>query len=193
MFGHNRADVSAWAKSRLPFFWKSRAAIFLAIVSLALVLLFHNVVEMLVVMALFIGLGIMSLMYNRWIKVSLGFELIMLGTVVTGLVYGRVPAVVVGAVALFVSEVITDRFTYSTFISFIGIFAVAMAIPFFQGTGITWAGIWMTLLYDAIIGPGYIIVGSSPWRTLLFVVTHILFNIWVFMFVAPLVLRIVGG
>ncbi len=192
MLGYNRADISEWAKSRLPFFWKKRAAILLSAVSLILVLIFHDVVEMLAVMALFIVLGIASMMYNRWVKVSLGFELIMLGTVVTGLVYGRIPALVVGVVALFVSEVITDRFTYSTFVSFIGIFAVAMAIPVFQGTGITWVGIWMVLLYDAIIGPGYILVGSSPWRTLLFVVTHILFNIWVFVFVAPLVLRIVG-
>ncbi len=192
MFGYGRKEVKAWAKSRIPLLWEMRVAVVLAIATFVILLLFRSFVEMLVVMAFFIFLGVMSMMYNRWVKVSLGFELIMLGTVITGLVYGRVPALVVGAVALFFSEVITDRFTYSTFVSFIGISAVAMAVPLVAGISVAWAGIWMTLLYDAIIGPGYVLMGSSPWRTLLFVVTHIMFNIWVFAFIAPFVFRIVG-
>ncbi len=193
MLGYDRSEVKAWAKSRIPFFWKKRVSIALAIASLALLFLFRNLVEMLAVMALFIALGIASMMYNRWIKISLGVELIMLGTVITGLVYGNLPALVVGVVSLFFAEVITDRFTYSTFVSFMGIFAVSMAAPMIGSVGVTWAGIWMTVLYDAIIGPGYIIMGSSLLRTSLFVVTHTLFNIWVFVFVAPWVFRLAGG
>ncbi len=193
MLGYDRAAIKAWAKSQFPFFWKKRVSVALVIVSIILLFFFRNFVEMLVVMAFFIALGIASMMYNRWIKISLGIEFIMMGTVITGLVYGKVPAVIVGLVSLFFAEVITNRFTYSTFVSFLGIFAVSMATPMLQGISITWAGIWMTLLYDAVIGPGYILMGSSIWRTLLFVVTHILFNIWVFVFIAPLVFRLAGG
>ncbi len=193
MFGYNRKELRALAKSQLPFLWKKRFFIALVISSAALLFLFRNFVEMLAVMAFFIALGVASMMYNRWIKISLGIEFIMLGTVITGLVYGKFPALVVGLVSLFFAEVITDRFTYSTFVSFVGIFAVSMVTPMLDGISITWVGIWMTLLYDAVIGPGYIIVGSSVWRTLLFVVTHILFNIWVFVFAAPWVFRLAGG
>ncbi len=193
MFGWDRAEVKAWAKSRLPFFWKKRFSIALVIASAAVLFLFRNFIEMLAVMALFIAFGIASMMYNRWVKISLGIEFILLGTVITGLVYGKFPALIVGMVSLFFAEVITDRFTYSTFVSFAGIFAVSMVAPMLDGISVTWAGIWMTVLYDAIIGPGYIIMGSSLWRTLLFVVTHILFNIWAFVFIAPLVLRLAGG
>lgn len=192
MFGYSRKDVKVWAKSRIPFFWERRVAVVLAVAAVVILLLFRSFVEMLAVMALFIALGIMSMMYNRWVKVSLGVELILLGTVITALVYGRVPSLIVGIVSLFFAEVFTDRFTYSTFVSFIGIFAVSMAAPLLQGIGITSVGILMTVLYDAVIGPGYVLMGSSPWRTLLFVATHLLFNIWAFAFIAPFVFRILG-
>ncbi len=193
MFGFDRSAVNAWAKSRLPFFWKKRFSIALVIAAVVVLFFFRNFVEMLVVMAFFTALGIASMAYNRWIKISLGVELILLGTVIVGLVYGKFPALIVGVVSLFFAEVISDRFTYSTFVSFAGIFAVSMVTPMLHGMGITSVGIWMTVLYDAIIGPGYVLMGSSSWRTLLFVVTHILFNIWVFVFMAPWVFRLAGG
>ncbi len=190
MFKYNRKYLSDLATSKLPFLWEKRIAIVLVIAAVFLLYLFRNVIEVLVVMAIFIAIGIVSMMYNRWIKVSFGFELIMLGIVITAMVYGRIPALVVGIVALFFAEVLTDRFTYSTFISFIGVFVIAMVAPIFQNTSITWVGIWMTLLYDAIILPGYILLGSSIWRSSVFFITHILFNVWVFMFIAPGVFRL---
>jgi hypothetical protein len=192
MVTYKRSRIRAWAKSKIPFLWEKRLGIASAIIGLVLLFLFRDVIQMLVVMAAFIILGVASLIYNRWIKLSLGFELIMLGIVVTGMAYGRWQAFVVGFIALFFAEVITNRFTYSTFISFIGIFIVSMTIPLFQNTGVTWVGICMTLIYDAIIGPGYILMGSSPWRTLLFVATHAIFNIWVFIFIAPWVFRLLA-
>jgi len=147
---------------------------------------------MLTVMALFIIIGILSMMYNRWIKVSLGVELIMVGTVLTAVAYGRFPAIIVGFVALFFAEMLSDRFTYSTFISFIGLFVVAMVVPLFGSSSITAIGIWMTLMYDIIILPGYVLLGSSPWRSLLFFVTHIMFNAWVFIVIAPRILPLLN-
>ena len=182
---YDRSAVKGWAKSQIPLFWERRLFIAVGVAAFLLLYFFRGVVEVFAVMAAFIVLGVASLMYNRWIKVSLGFELVMLGTVVTGVLYGRLPAFVVGFVGLFLAEVLTDRFTYSTFISFIGIFAVAMVVPSFEPFSVTSAGIWMTLLYDAIILPGYMIMGSSPARSFLFFVTHVAFNVWVFAVFAP--------
>src|SRR3989338_1614019 len=192
MVKYNRRRVKAWAKSKVPFLIEKRLSIAFVVLAMLLLYIFRDVIQMVAVMAAFIILGIFSLIYNRWIKLSLGAELVMLGTVVTGLVYGRWQALIVGVVALFFAEVITDRFTYSTFVSFIGIFVVAMVAPMLQNVGITSAGILMTILYDVIIAPGYLLMGSSPLRTTLFVATHILFNIWMFMFIAPFVFRLVA-
>lgn len=185
MFKYNRKELKTWAKSKIPILWEKRLGIALALGAMLLLMSLYDFVQMLVMMAVFIALGILSLMYNRWIKVSLGVELILLGTVLATVLYGKTSGLIVGTVSLFLAEVMTDRFTYSTFISFIGIFTVVMVVPLLGEMSVTWKGIWMTVLYDAVIGPGYILVGSSPWRTLLFVVTHIMFNIWVFAFIAP--------
>ena len=190
MFRYSRREVKSWAKSRIPLIWRKRYTIAAAAAALILLYLFSSFVKMILVMAVFILLGVVSLIYNRWIKTSLGVELIMLGVVISSVEYGFFPGVVVGFVALFFAEIITDRFTYSTFVSFIGIAAVSLAAPWIDA-GITWTGIFMTILYDAVIAPGYLIMGSSPWRTLVFVTTHVLFNAWVFFFIAPFALELV--
>jgi hypothetical protein len=189
MVSYDRKQLKSWAKSKIPFLVEKRIMIAAAIVTLALLFVFSDVIQAIFVMALFIVLGFASMMYNRWIKVSLGVELIMLGTVITAAIYGSFPAIIVGFTALFAAEVFTNRFTYSTFISFVGLFIVAILVPTFETTSITWIGIWMTILYDAIILPGYLVLGSSPLRSILFLVTHLMFNIWLFIFVAPFVFR----
>ena len=191
MVKYNRKQLKSWANSKIPFLVEKRIMIVTALVALVLLFVFRDIFQAILVMTLFIIIGFASMMYNRWIKVSLGFELIMLGTVLTAAVYGSLPAIIVGFVALFAAEVFTNRFTYLTFMSFIGLFVVAMVVPSFHTTSITLIGIWMTIMYDALILPGYLLLGSSPWRTLLFLVTHLLFNVWLFIFVAPFVFRLI--
>ena len=187
---YDRRGIESWAKSPIPFIWEKRIAIAFIIVAVIFILFFWDFVKTLLVMGVFIVIGVASLIYNRWIKVSLGFELVMLGVVITGMLYGRVEALIVGFVALFFAEMLTNRFTHSTFVSFIGIFVVAMVVPSFADDPIRWVGIGMTVLYDAIILPGYLVLGSSPGRSFLFLATHILFNFWIFWTVAPVVLSI---
>ncbi|MBI2664238.1 hypothetical protein HYX10_02745 [Candidatus Woesearchaeota archaeon] len=191
MLKYDRRIIKAWAKSKFPFLIEKRISIALAIAALLLVFLFKDFFQAIAVMAAFIVIGIFSMIYNRWIKVSLGFELIMLGMVLTSVLYGRLPGFIVGALALFLAEMITDRFTYSTSVSFLGVLAVTMVAPSLN-LSITWVGIWMTVLYDAVILPGYILLGSSVWRSLLFAATHILFNIWIFVFVAPYIFSLLS-
>ena len=187
---YDRKGIKSWAKSQIPFFWEMRIIITVGVLSAILLFFFHRIVEMLLVMAGFIVLGVASMMYNRWIRVSLGFELIMFGVVITGMLYGWLQALIVGFIALFFAEVLTNRFTYSTFVSFIGMFVIALVVPSFAGNNVAWVGIGMTLLYDLIILPGYILLGSSPGRSLLFFATHILFNAWIFLTVAPPVMSV---
>ena len=187
---YDRRDVKSWAKSPIPFIWEKRIMIAFIILAVIFTFFFWTFVKTLLVMGVFIVIGVASLMYNRWVKVSLGFELIMFGVVITGMLYGSVEALVVGFVALFFAEVLTNRFNHATFVSFIGMFAVAMVVPSFEGDPVRWVGIGMTLLYDAIILPGYLILGSSPGRSFLFLGTHLMFNFWIFWTVAPVVMPI---
>ncbi|MBI2143895.1 hypothetical protein HYU17_01955 [Candidatus Woesearchaeota archaeon] len=196
-------DLVAWAHSKVPglenlasfirFLIERRLIALFMLAALVLLFFFWNYIKVIIVMVFFIAIGTVSMLYNRWIKVSLGVELIMVGLVVTSVSFGRLPGLVVGLVGLFLAEVLSERFTYSTFVSFIGIAVVGLAAPniFHQADSITSTGIIMTIIYDAIIAPGYILLGSNAGRTALFIVTHIIFNIWAFSFIAPAVYGIV--
>src|SRR3989338_407489 len=196
MDSRRKNDVASWAHSKIPgfenfaalvrFLFEKRLIILLALAAAVLLFFFWSYVKMLVVMAMFIAIGAMSMLYNRWIKVSLGVEFVMLGLVLTSIAFGRLPGLVVGMVGLFLAEVLSERFTYSTFVSFIGVAVVALTAPniFNQTNSLTSTGIILTVIYDAVIAPGYLLLGGNVGRTALFVVTHIIFNVWVFSFIA---------
>ena len=197
-----KKDMVSWAHSKVPglgslnsfirSLFERRLFILIALAAAVLLFFFWGYVKAIVVMTFFIILGAVSMIYNRWVKLSLGVEFVMLGLVVTSITLGRLPGLVVGVVSLFMAEVIAERFTYSTFVSFIGIAVVALVAPnvFHQTNSITSAGIILTVIYDAIIIPGYLLLGSNVGRSALFVVTHIIFNVWVFSFLAPAFFRI---
>ncbi|MFH1182321.1 MAG: hypothetical protein V1702_05150 [Candidatus Woesearchaeota archaeon] len=179
---------SRWSRKRimtLKELLSDRASMAAGIALGITISLFFSYVKPLVAIAFFIIIGAASLLYNRFIKVSLGFELIMLVTVLAGFLYGIPAALITGVTAMFLAFLVTGHFTQGSIVSFIGIAAVSLLIPFFKGMGITTAGIILTVVYDAIIAAGYLALGSRIERTALFVATHILFNIWVFMVLAP--------
>ena len=202
MDSKRKNNVASWAHSKIPsfenlaafvrFLAEKRLIIFFTLATVVLLFFFWGYIKVLVVIITFTALAALSMLYNRWIKVSLGVEFVMLGLVITSVAFGRLSGLVVGMVGLFLAEVLSERFTYSTFVSFIGIAVVALAAPnvFNQTNSITSTGIIMTLIYDAVIMPGYLLLGSNVGRSALFVVTHIIFNVWAFSFIAPIVFRI---
>lgn len=204
MDSRRKNNIVSWAHAKVPglesitsfirFLIEKKFIALLAIAAAVLLFFFWAYVKLLAVMAFFIALGAFSMVYNRWIKVSVGVELVMLGLVITSIAFGRLPGLIVGLIGLFLAEIISERFTYSTFVSFIGIAVIAVIAPniFHQTNSITSAGIILTVIYDAIIIPGYLLLGSNPGRSAFFVVTHIIFNIWAFSFIAPIVFRILA-
>ena len=197
-------DLVSWAHSRVPgmqslgsfvkLLSERRLAVLFVIAAAVLLFFFLGYVKTLSIIAFFIVLGAVSMIYNRWLKLSLGVEFIMLGVVITSVVSGRLPGLVVGIIGLFLAELISERFTYSTFVSFIGIAVVALIAPnvIHQTNSITSTGIILTVVYDAVIIPGYLLLGSSIGRSALFVVTHIAFNVWAFSFLAPIFISVLS-
>lgn len=136
---------------------------------------------------LLVALGSVSMIYNREIKLSVGIELVMLATVLCSVAYGALTGAVVGFVTLLFAELIGGRINEKTVISLVGIIIAGLAANSFGSLGITAAGIITTIIYDAIIIPIYLIVGSSPARTMLFLATHIIWNITIFLRIAPFI------
>lgn len=142
------------------------------------------IIPMLTILASF------SMIYNLFIRVSLGVELVIMATVLCALVYGPVVGIVVGVVSLFFAEVISTKLSYNTFISFIGIVIVGFVASLYSGSNIAMWGIAMTILYDIIIIPIYLLTGSNPTSSFIYVVTHIPWNVWVFLFIAPRIYQV---
>lgn len=134
-------------------------------------------------------LASLSMVYNLFIRISLGFEFVMLATVLCSVVYGPVVGIIVGLVSLFFAEFISTKMAYNTFISFIGIAIIGFVASFSSADNITIWGIVMTVLYDIIILPLYVITGSNPMRSFIYLFTHVPWNIWVFSVLAPRLLE----
>ena len=195
-----REQVRDWARTRFGIqekfneflnwcFRKKTPIILIAAGALSVFFLF-SLLKGLLLMALFASAGAASMLYNRFIRTSIGVELISLGVVIIGRLYGPVPAMAVGFSALFAAELLTGALQHKTIVSFIGILIMGYLTQFFAGMDVTATGIILVIIYDAIIIPGYRLLGSNPLRSAVFVATHIAFNVWVFTSIAPTILNI---
>ena len=184
-------DREVWSEVKItfkPLVEKKKALAFLVLLLVVALVLGRYIKALLFICVLTI-VASLSMVYNLVIRLSLGFEFIMLATVLCSVAYGPIVGVAVGLVSLFFAEFISTKLTYNTFVSFIGITIIGFIASFNGGGNITMWGIFMTVLYDLIIIPGYLITGSHPIKCFIFVVTHIPWNIWVFSVLAPRVLE----
>ena len=190
-----------WAKGRMlsygqlrKYLIQKKGIIAVILVVFLLLILFRNLFSEIIVITGLIIIGFCSLLYNRFIRVSLGIEFIMLSTVTAGVIYGPIAAFITGGIALFAAEVFNQSFQHSTIVSFFGIAAVSIATPFFSPwLSIPALGMTMAILYNAIIFPGYILLGSQPWKCILFTATDLVFNAWVFIAIAPKLIGLIHG
>ncbi len=160
--------------------------IFFLSIIVMLFIFMGSVVKPFFFIGLFLFLSSISLIYNRWVKTSLGFEFITLSTVLTGRVYGPWAGALVGLVGLSAAEVIGTGFNAKTVISLATIFIMGLFVPVLNNMPILWAGMVFVVVYDAIILPLYMVAGSSPLRSVIFFVTHVIFNLWLFAYIAPI-------
>ncbi len=153
--------------------------------------LLHNL-KMIFFILLLMFLGTLTNTLNRFIPFSIGLELIMMGTILSSRVYSPVIGIMVGIISLTVSEFLIMRFKIGIAFSYLGIIVVSFLSHLFAGSDITYVGISLTIIYDAIILPGYFFTGSNPIKICIFAFTHIALNIWIFMKIAPFILRLMA-
>ncbi len=144
-------------------------------------------------MLLLILIGGFSMIYIRFFKLShyIGFELCTMVTVVTALAYGPLFSFITGFVSITLGFIISGYFKPTYFISIFVMPLVALLIPLFSHLPLWQIGLIVTVLYDMIILPLYVIMGSRIHSTVIFFITHILLNLWVFTTIAPIVYRII--
>jgi hypothetical protein len=150
-----------------------------------------DLVKHVVVISFLILLGGISKIYQRYFKVQIGIEFIMLATVVSGYVYGAFVGGIVGLFTFSLATYFSGRFSHHLVISFVLMTLVGIASSFFTNVSVTAAGIILTLIYNLILIPIYIGFFSGRFtRIFLFSATHIFWNLWVFTALAPYLVNI---
>ena len=144
------------------------------------------------VMIAFIFLGVMSRLWLKYIPLhSLGIELILLFTIVSGKLFGPAAGVVVGVISMVLSAAITDEEPMKMWPAFVAIAVLGHLSGVLSIASISVLGVVLTVIYDVIVSIIYYFLGSSGAKIILFDVTHITWNYYVFYNIAPWLVLVV--
>ncbi|MBW6461925.1 MAG: hypothetical protein K0B07_02670 [DPANN group archaeon] len=145
------------------------------------------------IMIAFIVIGSMSRIWLKYIPLhSFGFELILLFTIVSGKLFGPGAGLIVGVISMVLSAAITDEEPMKLWPAFVAIAIVGNLSGVLTIASISVLGVTLTVLYDVIISVIYYFLGSSGAKIILFDITHITWNYYMFYNIAPwLVLLVV--
>ena len=166
----------------------TRLLLFIFVLGIAILLIIERYQRMFFTIFL-IGLGAVSMIYQRYFRWShyVGFELCMMATVLTGLAYGPHYGAFTGFVSISSALILSGNFKHSSFISILVLPLIGAIVPFFSSLSLISLGLLMTILYDVIILPLYVMLGSRISSSVIFFITHVLLNLWVFSTIAPII------
>ncbi|MCK4554989.1 MAG: hypothetical protein KAT83_00120, partial [Candidatus Aenigmarchaeota archaeon] len=130
----------------------------------------------------FIALGIVSRIHQRFLRgISIGFETIIFGMAVTGMLYGPWPAVLIGLIALPISVVYTEEDVKWMPVALGGMILTGFLAGTLPAMNILMLGMVLTLVYDVTTCAVYLFVFRSRiFTTMLFAASHLTFNYLLF-------------
>lgn len=167
------------------------AILIVAMLVFGFVLAFQTAILRIAFLSALIAIGVFSRIHQRFLPTSfIGVELIMLFTVISGRLFGASAGIFVGVMSIFLSTFITGEPIAKMFPPFAAIAVVGYFASAFSSANVSFTGLLLTILYDILISAGYLLSGSNRFKLLVFVVTHIAFNYYVFYNWAPYILSI---
>lgn len=163
------------------------------IIFVVMFILYSSYFKAVFALAFLIAIGAASRVWQRFIPLEFGVELVMLSTVVSALAYGAFAGAAAGFLALSISTLFTQENPGKMWPSFfvialMGVFSTALPIE-----NISLLGVVLTVIYDALISIIYVgFMGARIINTLIFDITHIAFNYFVFFHIAPALLSAIA-
>lgn len=160
------------------------------LILLILLIIFKSTLIKASIISLFILLGGISKIYHRYVNAPVGFELILFSTVVSGYAYGPLIGSVVGVTSFALATYFSNKFTVYIFPSFIIYFLAGFLASFFNN--ITIFGLVFEVIYVTALS--YIsikILKNQLDRTIIFAVTSLIWNFWIFTSIAPKVVNLI--
>jgi hypothetical protein len=163
-----------------------------SVILLLLTFLFSSIVKEYILIVAFIAIGAVSRMWQRFVPIAIGVELVMLFTVIAGILFGPFAGLIVGFLSLSISTLVTEEDISKMWPAFIAIAIVGYLSGAMAITDISLYGLMFTVFYDVFISIIYAATGHSIIKTLIFDATHIAFNYFVFYHIAPNLLKLLA-
>jgi hypothetical protein len=138
-----------------------------------------------------IAVGGFSMVYIRFFRWShyVAFELCTMSTVLTSIAYGPVYGAATGFFSIILGFIVSGYFKPTYFISILAMPLIGLIAPIFIGLPIWQIGMIMTVIYDGIILPLYVVFGSRISSSIVFFITHLFLNFWIFRVIAPFLVQ----
>ena len=150
----------------------------LAIV-LAIYLLFTGVRAIIVILAM-IAIGAGSTFYQVFFRSPINFELIKFVTILCSVVFGPVPAIIVGIISNFIGKIMTGKLEADFIASIIALIVISILASAFKGADIVLLGIILVIVYHMIIFPIVLSLGGNIGYGIVYSSSNIIFNIAIF-------------
>ncbi|HLD18401.1 MAG TPA: hypothetical protein VJB90_00115 [Candidatus Nanoarchaeia archaeon] len=156
---------------------------------LAIYLLFTGVRVIVVILAMIV-IGAGSTFYQIFFRSPINFELIKFVTILCSVVFGPVPAIIVGIISNFIGKMMTGKLEADFIASIIALVAISILASAFKGVDIVLLGIILVVVYHLIIFPIVLSLGGNIGYGVIYSGSNIIFNIATFNLLARPVLWI---
>ena len=194
MVGRVEHPVGASSKSEAikNFFLHNTRKIAVAIAGLLLFsLLFGiSIKTTFMVLALILAASF-STFYFNYVVVPVNFELVKMATILTAVSYGFWQGLAVGIASTFFGKVLIGRIDEKLPLSMLMISIIAVAASIFSTANITTLGITLVLAYNVTMFALSMLMGGDLAWNLPYEGTNFVFNVFLFVKVAPFLLQLV--
>lgn len=178
----------------VAFFWKHKKLFILGFFILLLLAVLGINIKSAVMVVLLTVIASVSTIYKKYMKFTIGFELVTFSTVLTAVAYGPLIGAIVGFVSAVAAEVLPQLIDPSSFfwILSLPLSAVLAAFLYSLGVPIFWLGMLSVVVQLAVSEPMRIFSGDQYLVTMgtVNIITTLVWNILFFKILAPAILPI---
>ncbi len=155
----------------------------------AIAILFVGTFQDILLVAGLMALAVIPMIYKRYLRIGIGIEFMLFSTVITGVKYGTVAGFVFGATAMIISDLINALIGEWTLLNALAMGAGGIIAGLLAGkTSILIIGIAAVAAVEIIRQtPPFLLLGPrEKFFAAVYALTHLAFNIWLFLTIAPL-------
>ncbi len=147
--------------------------------------------KFIILFIIFTLVGAFSTFYKNYLEGPINFELVKLSAIMMTVAYNPIAGISVGLIASVMGKILTGKVDQTIIMSFVGIIVICVIAGFFPTANIVTLGIVLTLVYYLVISPFIIMMGGSVWYGIIYIATDVIFNIFIFLRLAPLIYAVI--